>query len=169
MPVFLKISETLLKIQEIERTKQCPAKVTTLFGGDKVYVQQKIQSGEKICPRKNYVQNENFKNEAKYTLFHQENKRASYRTMLYFSIVFYSRTCFPNTKNYLQISKLSPKVIKEATKSYFMHYSCLIIVLFNTALSRSAFYTVSFRKLVFCLSELSWPNQDIKICAHHAM
>ena len=42
MPVFLKISETLLKIQEIERTKQCPAKVTTLFGGDKVYVRQKI-------------------------------------------------------------------------------------------------------------------------------
>ena len=42
MPVFLKISETLLKIQEIERTKQCPAKVTTFFGRDKVYVRQKI-------------------------------------------------------------------------------------------------------------------------------
>ena len=40
---------------------------------------------------------------------------------------------------------------------------------FNTALSRSSLYTVSFRKLVFRISVLSWPNQDIKICTHHAM
>ena len=37
-----------------------------------------------------------------------------------------------------------------------------VIVFFNTALCRSAFSTVSFRKLVFCLSVLSL-NQDIKI------
>ena len=50
--------------------------------------------------------------------------------------------------------------IKGATKSYFTHYSCVVIVFFNTA----AFSTVSFRKLVFCLSVLSL-NQDIfNIC-----
>ena len=39
--------------------------------------------------------------------------------------------------------------LKGATKSYFTHYSCVVIVLFNTALCRSVFSTVSFRKLVF--------------------
>ena len=34
-------------------------------------------------------------------------------------------------------------LFKEATKSYFMHYSCVVIVLLNTALCRSAFPTVS--------------------------
>ena len=43
------------------------------------------------------------------------------------------------------------------------NYSCVLIILFNTALCRSAFSTVSFRKLVFRLSVLSL-NQDIKIC-----
>ena len=51
---------------------------------------------------------------------------------------------------------------KGATKSYFTHYSFVVIVFFNTALCRSAFSTVSFRKLVFCLSVFSL-NQDIKI------
>ena len=37
-----------------------------------------------------------------------------------------------------------------------------VIVFFNTTLCRSAFSTVSFRKLVFRLSVLSL-NQDIKI------
>ena len=46
-------------------------------------------------------------------------------------------------------------LFKGATKSYFMHYSCKAIVLFNTALYRSTFSTVSCRKLVFCLSVLS--------------
>ena len=41
------------------------------------------------------------------------------------------------------------KNVKGATKSYFTLYSCMVIVLFNTALCRSAFSTVSFRKLVF--------------------
>ena len=48
-------------------------------------------------------------------------------------------------------------------KSYFTHYSCVVIILFNTALCRSAFSTVSFTKLVFRLPVLSL-NQDIKIC-----
>ena len=34
-------------------------------------------------------------------------------------------------------------------KSYYKQYSCVVIVLFNTALWRSEFSTVSFRKLVF--------------------
>ena len=49
--------------------------------------------------------------------------------------------------------------IKGATKSYFTHYSCVVIVLLNTTLCRSAFSTDSFRKLVFRLSVLSL-NQD---------
>ena len=39
--------------------------------------------------------------------------------------------------------------IKEVTKSYFTHYTCVFIVLFNTALCRSAFFAVSFGKLAF--------------------
>ena len=50
-------------------------------------------------------------------------------------------------------------------KSHYAQYSCVVIVLFNTALRRSAFSTVSFRKLVFffLLYVLSL-NQDIKNC-----
>ena len=58
---------------------------------------------------------------------------------------------------------------KGATKSYFMHYPCVVIVLFNTDLCRSAFSTISFGKLVFRLSfvffilnKIFW-IQDIKI------
>ena len=54
------------------------------------------------------------------------------------------------------------KYFKGAMKLYFKHYSCVVIVLFNTSLCRSAFSTVSFRKLVFRFSVLSL-NQDIKI------
>ena len=52
---------------------------------------------------------------------------------------------------------------KGATKSHFTNYSCVVIVLLNTALCRSAFSTVSFRKQVFRLSVLSL-NQGIKLC-----
>ena len=44
--------------------------------------------------------------------------------------------------------------LKGATKSYFTRYSCVVIILFNTGLSRFAFSTISFRKLVFRLSVL---------------
>ena len=53
--------------------------------------------------------------------------------------------------------------LKEATKSYFTHYSCVVIVLFNTVLCRSAFSTVSLRNLGFRLSVISL-NQVSKIC-----
>ena len=54
----------------------------------------------------------------------------------------------------------------------FTHYSCVIIILFNTGLCRSAFPTIFFRKLVFPVSVLSVffvfesdvPNQGNKIC-----
>ena len=40
---------------------------------------------------------------------------------------------------------------KGATKSYFTHCFCVVIVLFNTAFCKPAFSTVFFRKLVFHL------------------
>ena len=48
-------------------------------------------------------------------------------------------------------------------KSYFTHYSCVVIILFNTTLCRYAFSTDSFTRLVFRLPVLCL-NQDIKIC-----
>ena len=59
--------------------------------------------------------------------------------------------------------EIDVKHFEGATKSYFTYYSCVVIVLFDTASYRSAFTTVAFRKLVFHLSVLSL-NQDIKIC-----
>ena len=44
--------------------------------------------------------------------------------------------------------------IKGAMKLYSSHFSCLVIVLFNTGLWKSLFSTDSFGKLVFYLSEL---------------
>ena len=45
--------------------------------------------------------------------------------------------------------------LKGAMKLYFTRCSCVLIILFNTSLSRFAFSTISFRKLVFRLSVLS--------------
>ena len=53
--------------------------------------------------------------------------------------------------------------IKGAMKSYFTHFSCVVIVFYNTALCRSVFSTVSFSKLLFHFSVPSF-NPDIKIC-----
>ena len=36
----------------------------------------------------------------------------------------------------------------------FTHYSCVVIILFNTGLYKSVFSTYSFGKLFFCLSVL---------------
>ena len=59
---------------------------------------------------------------------------------------------------------------KRATKSNFTHYSCVVIILFNTALCRSTLSRISFGELVFFISVLSVffcfesgvLNQDIK-------
>ena len=46
-------------------------------------------------------------------------------------------------------------IVKGPTKSYFTHFSCRVIVLFNTVLCRSVFPRVSSGKPVFRLSVLS--------------
>ena len=46
-------------------------------------------------------------------------------------------------------------IFKEATKSYFMYFSCVVIILFDTGLYRSAFTIITFEKLVFHFSMLS--------------
>ena len=43
---------------------------------------------------------------------------------------------------------------KGATKLYFTHYSCVVIILFHMSLYKSAFSTDSFGKLVFCIFAL---------------
>ena len=48
-----------------------------------------------------------------------------------------------------------PQALKGATKLYFTHYSCVVIVLFNTSLDKSSFSTFSFEKLVLCIVEFS--------------
>ena len=70
-----------------------------------------------------------------------------------------------------QCCKRLVALFKETTKSYFTHYSCVVIILFNTGLCRSTFSTISFGKLFFHLSVLASIffksnalNQDIKMC-----
>ena len=41
--------------------------------------------------------------------------------------------------------------VKGATKLYFTHQSCVVIILFNKGLCKSVFSTYSFGRLVFCL------------------
>ena len=60
-------------------------------------------------------------------------------------------------------TKGCPAIFKGATKSYFTHYSFVVIISFNIALCSSAFSPVPFRKLVFRLFVLAL-NQDNKIC-----
>ena len=57
--------------------------------------------------------------------------------------------------------------VKGGTKLYLTHYSCVVLILFNTGLCWSAFSRISFRKLVFRFSVFSVffvLSQDIKIC-----
>ena len=49
-------------------------------------------------------------------------------------------------------SRYSGLLLKGATKFYFTHYPCEVIILFNTGLYKSVFSTYSFGKLVFYLS-----------------
>ena len=52
------------------------------------------------------------------------------------------------------IDSHSENTIKGAKKLYFTHYSCVVIILFNTGLLKSAFSSDSFGKLVFSLFAL---------------
>ena len=64
-------------------------------------------------------------------------------------IVVLAQTCFM----YCQRTHLSK--LQGATISHFTHYSCVVIISFNTGLCWAAFSTISFGKLVFHLSVLS--------------
>ena len=70
---------------------------------------------------------------------------------------------FINITQFRFLLFFSDQIIKGATKSWFTHYSFVVIVLFNTVLCRCTYSTVSFRKLVFRLSVHSL-KEDIKIC-----
>ena len=61
------------------------------------------------------------------------------------------------------------KTVKGATKSYYTQYLGIFIVLFNTALYRSAFSTVSFRKLVFFLSFNAFFESRHQNLRHHVV
>ena len=66
------------------------------------------------------------------------------------------------------MSQMEKLPFKGATKSYFTHYSCVVIILFNTGLSRSAFSKIYFGKLVFYVfslnskCEFSFENSSLK-------
>ena len=70
-------------------------------------------------------------------------------------ILMAANSCFTNkTLNCTHISKRQLLVwkvsfVKGATKLYFTHYSCVIVVLLNTASCRSAFSTVFLENFVF--------------------
>ena len=59
-------------------------------------------------------------------------------------------------------------LVKGPTKSYYTQYLCMVIVLFNTALCRSAFSMVSFRRLVFLSFCAFFESRHQNLC-HHAM
>ena len=57
-----------------------------------------------------------------------------------------------DVRNLFRLKKeTNNNAIKGATKFYFTHHLCGVIILFNTDLNKSAFSTYSFGKLVFCL------------------
>ena len=60
-----------------------------------------------------------------------------------------------NARVIFKLCSMLITTLKELQKLYFMHYFCVVIVLFNTASCRSAFSLVSFRKLVFRFAVLS--------------
>ena len=58
-------------------------------------------------------------------------------------------------ENFIFLCSVCYFSVKGATKSYFTHYSCVVIILFNTGFRKSAFSTDFFGKLVFRVSSLS--------------
>ena len=62
-------------------------------------------------------------------------------------------TCCTDVNNDPALFLCQDMNIKGATKLlHVAHYSCVVIILFNTGLYKSAFSTDSFGKLVFCFS-----------------
>ena len=62
--------------------------------------------------------------------------------------------CWPHLMT-ITLVQVYNQYLKGAPKFYFTHYSCLIIILFNTGLWKSVFSTYSVARLVFCLSMFS--------------
>ena len=60
-----------------------------------------------------------------------------------------------NNCQYKQLGRFFPGNIKVATKLYFMHYSCLVIILFSTDLYKSIFPTCFSKKNYFYVFRLS--------------
>ena len=82
-------------------------------------------------------------------IFHLKNAKTQsiFPTEIDITIVLFFQQMLLSTNK--EKKALNNTELTVATKSYFTRYSCVVIVLFNTALCRSALSTVSFRKLVF--------------------
>ena len=67
------------------------------------------------------------------------------------------------------------ELLKGATKLYFTHYLCVIIILFNTGLYKYAFFTDSFGKgflffFAFCIvSSSMYPSQTLQHLHNHCL
>ena len=76
--------------------------------------------------------------------------------MLYHLLFFtYAFSLFHFMENFWEVFYFINSLFKGAMKLYFMHYLCVVIILFNTGLYKSAFSPDTFGKL-FCLSFLSF-------------
>ena len=75
--------------------------------------------------------------------------------MLYHLLIFtYAFSLFHFMEKILKVLYFINSLFKGAMKLYFMHYLCVVIILFNTGLYKSAFSPDTFGKLFFCLSVL---------------
>ena len=75
--------------------------------------------------------------------------------MLYHLLIFtYAFSLFHFMEKILKVLYFINSLFKAAMKLYFMHYLCVVIILFNTGLYKSAFSPDTFGKLFFCLSVL---------------
>lgn len=83
-------------------------------------------------------------------------KNLKFHVSLLKNRVLVPRSCRSTTIRQLIINdnifNLKNVLIKGAPNLYFMHYLCVVIILLNTGLYKSAFYTCFFRKLICHLS-----------------
>ena len=77
------------------------------------------------------------------------------------------KTCsFCNLHRVISIHPFWLLKLKGPTKLYSKHYLCVVIILFNTGLEKSAFSIDSFGKLVFCLSKVFWGFSEKNLVFH---
>ena len=81
----------------------------------------------------------------------KKSKSFFWKTFFNLCIYFAYKISFSNNSSLFQFNQnsFSFVVLKGATELYFTHYSCVVIILFNSGLYKSAFFTDSFGKLVF--------------------